>query len=72
MGEIVSTNPNTEAGHFPVGRGLPREGVGAKKFGMPLESREINIVWRDIPGFCQDIPEWPETFEKNVFNVWPL
>ena len=48
------------------GRGLPREGVGAKKFGMPLEAREIELVWRDIPGFCRDIPELPEKFEKKV------
>ena len=41
---------------FRWGRGLPHEGVGAKKFGMPLETREIKLFWRDIPGFCRDIP----------------
>ena len=41
---------------------------------MSLETREIKLFWRDIPGFCWDIPEVPEMFEKNklVFNFWPL
>ena len=34
---------------FRWGGGLPREGVGAKKFGMSLESREIKLFGRDIP-----------------------
>ena len=50
---------------FRWGRGLPREGVGAKKFGTPLGSREIKLFSRDIPGFCQDIPGMPEKFEKK-------
>ena len=37
---------------FRWGRGLPREGVGAKKFGMSLETREIKLFGRDIPGCC--------------------
>ena len=33
------------------GGGLPREGVGAKKFGMPLETQGRNQTFgRDIPG----------------------
>ena len=57
-----------------LGRGLPREGAGAKKFGMSLETREIKLFGRDIPGFCWDIPAVPEKFEKKkfVFNFWPL
>ena len=31
---------------FRWGRGLPHEGVGAKKFGMCLETREIKFFWR--------------------------
>ena len=57
------------------GRGLPREGVGAKKFDMPLETREIKLFWRDIPGCCWDIPAVPEKFENKkrfVFDFWPL
>ena len=50
---------------FRWGRGLPREGVGAKKFGMSLETREIKLFGRDIAGFCWDIPEAPEKFEKK-------
>ena len=50
---------------FRWGRGLPHERVGAKKFGMSLETREITFFWRDIPGFCWDIPAVPEKFEKK-------
>ena len=59
---------------FRWGRGLPREGVGVKKFGMSLETREIKLFGRDIPGFCWDIPAVPEKFEtkKFVFNSGPL
>ena len=58
---------------FRWGRGLPRERVGAKKFDTSLETREIKLFWRDIPGFCRDIPEVPKKFEKKiVFNFWPL
>ena len=39
--------------------------MGAKKFGMSLETREIKLFGRDIPGFCRDIPEAPEKFEKK-------
>ena len=31
--------------------GLPRVGVGAKKFGMFFESQGNQTFWRDIPGF---------------------
>ena len=48
--------------------------MGAKKFGMSLETQGIKVFWRDIPGFCQDIPEAPEKFEKKMFgfNSRPL
>ena len=48
--------------------------MGAEKFDMALETREIKLVWRDIPGFCRDIPEVPEKFEKKklVFNFRSL
>ena len=48
--------------------GLPREGVGAKKFGMSLETQGIKLFWRDIPGFGRDIPETPEKFEKKCLG----
>ena len=59
---------------FWWGGGLPREGVGAKKFGMSLETQGIKLFWRDIPGFGRDIPEAPEKFEKKMFgfNSRPL
>ena len=50
------------------GGGLPREGTGAKKFGMSLETQGIKLFCWDIPGFCRDIPEAPEKFEKK--KVW--
>ena len=50
---------------FRWGRGLPREGVGAKKFGTSLETGEIKLFLRDIPGFCRDIPGVPEKFEEK-------
>ena len=58
---------------FRWGGGLPREGVGAKKFGMSFETQGNQTFSRDIPGFCRDIPEAPEKFEKKfVFNSRPL
>ena len=50
---------------------LPRERMGAKKFGMSLETREIKLFGRDIPGFCWDIPVVPEKFEKkNLCSIF--
>ena len=59
---------------FQWGRGLPRERVGAKKFDTSLETREIKLFGRDIPGFCRDVPGAPEKFEKKkfVFNFRSL
>ena len=59
---------------FQWGRGLPRERVGAKKFDTSLETQEIKLFGRDIPGFCRDIPGAPEKFEKKkfVFNFRSL
>ena len=54
---------------FRWGRGLPHEGVGAKKFGMSLETREIKLFWQDILGFCWDIPVVPEKFEKKKVSA---
>ena len=46
---------------FWWGGGLPRQGVGAKKFGMSLETQGIKLFWRDNP-------EAPEKFEKKMFG----
>ena len=56
-------------GIFRLGWGLPRQRVGAKKFSMSLKTREIKLFWRDIPGFCWDIPVLPEKFEKKKVCV---
>ena len=53
---------------FWWGGGLVREGVGAEKFGMSVETQGIKLFWRDIPGFSRDIPEAPEKFEKKMFG----
>ena len=42
---------------FGWGGGLPREGLGGEKFGMSLETRQIKLFWRDIPGFCRNMLE---------------
>ena len=47
--------------------GLPRERVGAKKFGVSLETQGTKLFWRDIPEFCWDIPAAPQKFEKKRF-----
>ena len=54
--------------------GLPHEGVGPKSSICLWKPREIKLFWRDIPGFCRDIPAVPEKFEKkwSVFNFRPL
>ena len=41
---------------------------------MSLETREVKFFWRDIPGFCRDIPEVPEKLEKKSLRsvFWPL
>ena len=50
--------------------------LGAKKFGMPLETREMKLLGRDIPGFCRDIPGEKEVCVKlsspNLGNILHL
>ena len=50
---------------FGWGGGLPREGVGAKKFGMSFETQGNQTFCRDIPGFCRHIPEVPDNQGKT-------
>ena len=50
---------------FRWGGGLPRERVGAKKFGTSLETQGNQTFGRDIPEFCRDIPGVPDKFEKK-------
>ena len=42
---------------FRWGGGLPRERVGARKFGMSLETQANQTFGRDIPGFCRECPK---------------
>ena len=53
------------------------KGWGPKSSVCPSDSFETQgyqTFWRDIPGFCRDIPGAPEKFEKKmfVFNSRPL
>ena len=41
---------------FGWGGGLPRKGVGAKKFGMSFEAQGNQTFWRDIPGVLAGCP----------------
>ena len=53
-------------------RGLPREGLGAKKFGMCLGIGEMKLFGRDIPGFCWDIPGGARTVrtKKSLCSIF--
>ena len=56
---------------FRWGGGLPHEGVGAKRFGISLETREIKLSWRDIPGFCWDIRRHPKSLrQKSLCSIF--
>ena len=44
------------------------KGWGPNSSVCPSKPRESNFFWRDIPGFCQDIPEAHEKFEKKMFG----
>ena len=49
-----------------MGWGLPREGVGAKKFGMSLKTQGNQTFGRDISGFLLGCPaQVPEKFERK-------
>ena len=39
---------------------------------MSLETREIKIIWRDIPGFWWDIPAVPEEFESSTLGPYHI
>ena len=51
---------------FRWGVSLPREGVGAKRFGMSFETQENNFLGRISRDFWPDMPGVPEKFEKKV------
>ena len=48
-----------------MGRGLPREGVGAIEFGMSLEARELKLFGRISRDFGWDIAAVPESLRKE-------
>ena len=56
-----STNRNFGVRTFSGGgRGLPPKGVGAKRFGMPLETREVNFfggISREFAGISRGCPK---------------
>ena len=52
---------------FGWGGGLPREGVGAKKFGMSFETQGTKLFGGIYPRiFARDILEVPKKLRKNV------
>ena len=53
---------------FRWGGGLPREWVGAKKFGMSFETQGIQTFWRDIPGFGGISWGRPKSLRKKSFG----
>ena len=58
---------------FGWGGGLPREGVGAKKFGMPFKAQGNQAFWRDITGFARISRGCLKSLRKMfVFNSRPL
>ena len=53
---------------FRWGRGLPHEGVGAKKCGMSLKTREIKFFWRDIRDFAGIFRGGPKSLRKKCLG----
>ena len=53
---------------FRWGGGLPRKGVGGQEVRHVPQSQGNQTLWRDIPGFCWDIPAVPEKFEKKCLH----
>ena len=49
-------NPNFWVQKSSVGVGLPREGVGGKKFGMSFETQKNQSFWQSISGFWPAYP----------------
>ena len=67
--------PKVLSPDIPSGGGVfHMNGWGPKSSVCPSKPGKIKLFWRDIPGFCWDIPAAPEKFEKKkfVFNFWPL
>ena len=52
QGRKRNPNRNFWSGCLRWGGGLPRQGVGAKKFGMSFETQGNRTFWRDIPKFA--------------------
>ena len=62
---------------FRWGRGLSHEGVGAKKFCMPLETREIKLFRAgylgDFAGISRNCPKsLRKKFVFNLVNLLPI
>ena len=70
QGRKRNPNPNFLVRVFSGGVGVFHvKGWGPKSSVCPSK-----VFWRDIPGFCRDIPEVPEKFERKkfVFNFRSL
>ena len=65
-GTLVTEPLRTLTNHpvFRWGGGLPRERLGAKKFGHVFETQG-QTFWRDIPGLLPGYPRVPEKLGKK-------
>ena len=58
---------------FRCGGDLPREGVGAKKFGMSLETQgKQTFGWENPASFARISRGAPEKFEKTMFVFYSI
>ena len=55
---------------FGWGGGLPREGLGTKKFGMSLETQGNQTFGRDIPGFLPGYPRGARKVSGNFGSYY--
>ena len=68
----VREEKRTQTQTFWSGGGLPREGVGAKKFGVSFETQGYQTFGRDIPGFCPDTRGRPKSLRKKGLCSIPV
>ena len=53
--------------HRPSSAGQPEARVGAKKFGVSLETREVKLFWPGYPGILPGYPGDARKVWENKF-----